>query len=79
MNTRDDVHFFENMAYAMELLGIHQQQLTIAAGDKTLKSPEFWRLMEELDAIEEALYLLKAHYDSHVGSAFLRDVRREAS
>ena len=66
MTTRHDQHFYQNMAEAMELAGVRQQELVDALNLKRAGSPQFHAIMDELEAISDALYLLKAYYESQL-------------
>jgi hypothetical protein len=78
MMTRDDGHFYENMASAMELLGTREQELLKEASEKSTASSEFRSITEELEAINDALYLLKAYYNAQ-GGGYLNDMCSGAS
>jgi hypothetical protein len=67
MTTRDDGHFYENMATALELAGMRERELAASVVKKSPASLEFHCMMEELEVISEALYLLKAYYEAQQG------------
>jgi len=61
------------MATAMELAGMREHELIDALKSKPPGSPQFHDIMDELEAITEALYLLKAYYESQAeGTNILR-------
>ena len=76
MTTRDDRYFYENMATAMELAGMREQELVAALKIKPPGSRQFHDMMDELEAINNALYLLKAYFESQADET---DVLRKAS
>jgi hypothetical protein len=83
-NTKDDRHFYENMGHAMETIGAREQQLLQQLADTSVTTPEFYSAIEELEAINDALYLLNAYYDAtRTWAAALKssstDLWREAS
>ena len=70
MTTRDDRHFYENIATATELAGMRQTELVEELKITRSGSPRFLEVMDELEAIADALHLLKAYYESQALEPF---------
>ena len=78
INSRNDRHFYENMAHAIETLGAREHELIESAAKLPVTSPQFHLTMDELEAINDALYLLKAYYEAQAGGGYLNDRWSEA-
>jgi len=78
INTRNDEHFYENMAQAMEMLGARENELIERVAEMPATSPQFHLTMDELEAINDALYLLKAYYEAQASGSYLNDSWSEA-
>ena len=70
MTMHDDRKFYENLATAVELAGMRQQELVDALKVKRAGSPEFYAIMDELEAIADALHLLKTYFESQALEPF---------